>query len=126
RLRSNREPLTRLRMTATTIEQLAIFGPERCDTHTAEQARAMCRRLAHGHYENFSVLSAVVPAELRDDFAALYAFCRWADDLGDEIGADAASRGRALNLLAWWRRELHASMAGRPRHPVFLALQPVI
>lgn len=109
-------------MTATTIEQLATFGPERCDTHTAEQARAMCRRLALGHYENFSVLSAVVPTDLRDDFAALYAFCRWADDLGDETG----DRERSLDLLAWWRRELHQCFDGRPRHPVFTALRPVI
>ena len=109
-------------MTATTIEQLAIFGPERCDTHTAEQARAICRRLAHGHYENFSVLSAVVPADLRDDFAALYAFCRWADDLGDETGDPA----RSLELLAWWRRELQLCFDGRPRHPVFTALRAAI
>ena len=109
-------------MTATTIDQLAIFGPERCDSHTAEQARAMCRRLANGHYENFSVLSMVVPVELRDDFAAVYAFCRWADDLGDETG----DRQRSLELLAWWRRELRQCFEGHPRHPVFTALRSVI
>lgn len=113
-------------MTATTIGQLAIFGPERCDAMTAEQARAMCRRLTTGRYENFSVLSAVVPADLRDDFAALYAFCRWADDLGDETGADADARQRSLDLLGWWRRELQECFDGRPRHPVFVALRPVI
>jgi squalene synthase HpnC len=82
----------------------------------------MCRRLALGRYENFSVLSAVVPADLHDDFAALYAFCRWADDLGDETGNPT----RSLELLAWWRRELHQCFAGQPRHPVMMALRPVI
>ena len=90
-------------MTATTIDQLATFGPERCDAHTPEQARAMCRRLAQGHYENFSVLSMVVPRNLRDDFAAVYAFCRWADDWGDETGDPR----RSIELLQWWREERH-------------------
>lgn len=109
-------------MTASTLQQLNLYGPDRCDTLTIEQARAMCRRLALGRYENFSVLSAVVPADLRDDFAAVYAFCRWADDLGDEIG----DRQRSLELLAWWRRELQQCFDGQPRHPVFMALRPVI
>jgi squalene synthase HpnC len=104
------------------IKQLARFGPERCDTLSIKEARAMCRRLALGRYENFTVLSGLVPRERRDDFAAVYAFCRWADDLGDEIG----DRGRSLELLAWWRRELEQCFAGEPRHPVFIALHPTI
>jgi squalene synthase HpnC len=101
---------------------LAQFGPDRCESLTVEQARSWCRRLARTHYENFSVLSALVPAHLRDDFAAVYAFCRWADDLGDETG----NSGRSLELLAWWRRELHQCFEGAPRHPVFMALRPTI
>ncbi len=109
-------------MSATPIQQLEVFGPDRCDTLTIEQARAMCRRLALGRYENFSVLSKVVPPDLRDDFAAVYAFCRWADDLGDEVG----SSQRSMELLAWWRRELQQCFDGQPRHPVMMALRPVI
>jgi squalene synthase HpnC len=109
-------------MTALTIRQLNVFGPDRCETVTFDQARAMCRRLALGRYENFSVLSAVVPADVRDDLAALYAFCRWADDLGDEVG----DRQRSLELLGWWRTELQQCFAGRPRHPVLIALRAVV
>ncbi|TVQ56810.1 MAG: squalene synthase HpnC [Phycisphaerales bacterium] len=109
-------------MSASPVQQLARFGPDQCDSLSVEEARAWCRRLTRRHYENFSVLSALVPAHLRNDFAAVYAFCRWADDLGDEVG-DAE---RALELLAWWRRELHACFNGEPRHPVFVALQPTI
>jgi squalene synthase HpnC len=104
------------------IEQLETFGPDRCETLGVEPARAWCRRLALGRYENFSVLSRLVPPDRRDDFAAVYAFCRWADDLGDETG----SPDRSLELLAWWRRELDQCFAGEPRHPVFIALAPTI
>lgn len=92
-------------------------------------AVAYTRSLATGHYENFSVLSRLVPAGLRDDFAAVYAFCRWADDLGDETGAGEAGRAEASRLLAWWRGELdgcfrsaRGESAEQPRHPVFVAL----
>lgn len=109
-------------MTAHTVQLLETFGPDRCEAMSLEQARRYCERLATSRYENFSVLSAVVPPELRADFAALYAFCRWADDLGDEVG----DRERSLELLSWWRRELHECFGGRARHPVFVALEPVI
>lgn len=108
--------------TINPVDQLDAFGPERCELLSVEQARSWCRRLALGRYENFSVLSALVPRDLRDDFAAVYAFCRWADDLGDEVGDPV----RSLELLAWWRRELEQCFAGEPRHPVFIALHPTI
>lgn len=103
-------------------QELGRFGPDACQEMTTDQARAWCARLTRSRRENFSVLSALVPPNRRDDFAALYAFCRWADDLGDEIG----SPERSLELLAWWRRELEACFAGEPRHPVFRALRPTI
>jgi squalene synthase HpnC len=52
----------------------------------------------------------------------VYSFCRWADDLGDEIGDTAES----LRLLAWWRGELHAMFAGQTSHPVFVALRGTV
>jgi len=81
--------------------------------------RAWTRR----HHENFPVLSSLVPPDLRDDFSAVYAFCRAADDLGDEVGDPA----RSLEMLAWWRRDLERAFApeGSPRHPVFVALRDV-
>jgi len=109
-------------MTVNPVDQLATYGPDHCETLTVEQARSWCRRLATGRYENFSVLSALVPQHLRDDFSAVYAFCRWADDLGDEIGDPE----RSLELLRWWRRELQQCFEGTPRHPVFIALHPTI
>ncbi|MCZ6835501.1 MAG: squalene synthase HpnC [Planctomycetota bacterium] len=109
-------------MSSLTINQLPRFGPDQCEVLNLDQARAMCRKLTTGHSENFSVLSMVVPPELRNDFAALYAFCRWADDLGDEISDPQMS----LELLDWWRRELNLCIEGQPRHPVFVALRSTI
>ena len=109
-------------MSISPVQQLEAYGPDRCETLSVEQARAWCGRLARGRYENFTVLSRLVPGDLRDDFAAVYAFCRWADDLGDEVGHTE----RSLELLAWWRRELEQCFDGAPRHPVFIALAPTI
>ena len=73
-----------------------------------EESRAYTRWLATHHYENFHVVSLLLPKRLHQDFYNVYSFCRWADDLGDEIGDTAES----LRLLAWWRSELHAMCAG--------------
>ncbi|MEM6332505.1 MAG: squalene synthase HpnC [Planctomycetota bacterium] len=105
-------------------DQLRRYGPQA--DHPAvplDEARAYCRRLALGHYENFSVLSWFVRRDLRDDFAAVYSFCRWADDLGDELGDTPADRDRGTELLHWWRSQLDACFAGDARHPVFVALR---
>ncbi len=82
--------------------------------------------LARGRYENFTVLSGLVPPGLRDGFAAVYAYCRFADDLADETGVGPEARDTSLQLLRWWREELRACFEGRPRHAVFVALQPAI
>jgi squalene synthase HpnC len=87
-------------------------------TWSLEDAQAYTRWLATHHYENFHVVSFLLPKRLHQDFYNVYAYCRWADDLGDEIG----DRGRSLELLDWWRGELEAMYQGQTRHPVFVAL----
>lgn len=84
-----------------------------------EAAQEYTRWLATHHYENFNVVSWLLPKELHQHFYNLYAYCRWADDLGDEI----PGKDRALELLAWWERELDACYEGDPSHPVFVALR---
>lgn len=86
------------------------------------EAERYCRRLATGHYENFPVVSWFLPREIHQHFYNIYAYCRWADDLSDEVGNPAKS----LELLAWWRAELEACYAGTATHPVFVALGPTI
>lgn len=91
-------------------------------TYSLSEALAYTRWLARSHYENFHVVSFLLPRELHQDFYNIYAFCRWADDLGDEIG----DTQRSLELLGWWRRELAALYAGEARHPVFVALRETV
>jgi squalene synthase HpnC len=86
------------------------------------EAQEYTRWLATHHYENFHVVSWLLPKRLHQDFYNVYAYCRWADDLGDEIGDPAES----LRLLAWWRESLRAMYAGRAAHPVFVALQGTV
>jgi squalene synthase HpnC len=90
-----------------------------CSTEAAQQ---YTRWLATHHYENFNVVSWLLPKNLHQHFYNLYAYCRWADDLGDEIKDNA----RALELLDWWEQELDSCYEGRPSHPVFVALRETI
>ncbi len=109
------------------IELLGVVGPDApagAEPLSEEESLAYCHGLATTHYENFSVLSSLVPKGLRDDFAAVYAFCRWADDLGDETGNTPEARAQSERLLGWWRGELDACFGDGPtRHPVFVALR---
>jgi squalene synthase HpnC len=104
-------------------DQLREFGPASTSSPTLEEARAYCAHLTSTHYENFSVVTLLTPPALRPAFQAVYAFCRWSDDLGDEVG----DRAKATELLSWWRGQLRALFdSGAARHPVFVALKPVV
>jgi squalene synthase HpnC len=93
--------------------------PAGCSPESAQQ---YTRWLATHHYENFNVASWLLPKELHQHFYNLYAYCRWADDLGDEV----PDTQRALELLDWWERELDACYEGRPSHAVFVALRETV
>jgi squalene synthase HpnC len=83
-----------------------------------DQAQRYTRWLATRHYENFNVVSWLLPRPLHQHFYNVYSYCRWADDLGDEI----ADRARAMELLDWWEQELDRCYAGAASHAVFVAL----
>jgi squalene synthase HpnC len=91
-------------------------------SYALPEAEAYTRWLATHHYENFHVVSFLLPKRLHQDFFNVYAYCRWADDLGDEIGNTAES----LRLLEWWRGELDTMYTGHATHPVFVALRGTI
>jgi squalene synthase HpnC len=85
-------------------------------------AQAFTRRLAHAHYENFSVVTWFVPRSLRQDFCNVYAFCRLADDAADE----AANPQVSLELLGQLKDLTHACFAGRAETALFTALAETI
>jgi squalene synthase HpnC len=102
---------------------LLRWGPGSAEPPLSQpEAEAYTRALARSHYENFPVASWLLPRRLHQHFYNVYAFCRWADDLGDEVG----DRAESLRLFAWWREELAACYRGETRHPVFVALRPTV
>src|SRR6185312_16783763 len=102
-------------------DYVAQVAPDSAAYSEAE-ALAYTRWLATHHYENFQVVSFLLPKHLHQDFYNVYSFCRWADDLGDEIG----DRDESLRLLGWWRSELEAMYHGDASHPVFTALNTTV
>lgn len=107
-------------MLLTLQQDLDRWGPDAKHPQalTVAEAQQYTRKVALGHYENFPVVTWMLPRELRQPFYDVYAFCRWSDDLGDEIESQAESQ----RLLAWWRKELEHCLSGQAVHPVYVAL----
>jgi squalene synthase HpnC len=112
-----------------TVSQHALLGapPEYLtplERPTRAEAQAWCRQLATSHYENFHVATFFLPRKVRPHFESIYAYCRVADDLGDEV-ADPAI---ALRLLDAWGSMLDEcyDTPERSTHPVFVALHETI
>ena len=85
-----------------------------------DDAYAHCRRIALAHYENFPVVSWLLPSDLRGPMFALYAYCRSTDDLGDEVEGDR------LALLDEWERDLRRAFEGDADDPRFVALADTV
>ena len=83
-------------------------------------AFAYCERMAKSHYENFTVVSWVLPKRLRPSMYSVYAFCRHTDDLGDEAPGDR------LALIDAWEADLRRCRDGEPSHPILRALRHTI
>jgi squalene synthase HpnC len=115
-------------MNLSPIEALSEYGPDAPirPAPSLAEAQSYCRQLAHSHYENFTVVSGLLPRRLRQPFCNVYAYCRWADDLADE----AADPVTASRLLDWWESLLCdccvAERVASLRHPVFIALADTI
>src|SRR4051812_29868596 len=90
--------------------------------YSDSEALTYTRWLATHHYENFSVVTFLLPKRLHQDFYNVYAFCRIADDLGDEVG----DRALAAEYLGRFREQLRAAYAGSAETAVFVALRGTI
>ena len=80
-----------------------------------------CELVTRRAGSNFALAFRLLPHDRRRALCAVYAFCRAADDIAD----DGAPRD-AATLLARWRQELDAVYAGRPRHPIGVALADTV
>ena len=98
-------------MASTTVQDI----PERLAPAYRE-----CIALARSHYENFTVAGRFLPKRLLPHVAAIYAYCRGVDDLGDEAAGDR------LALLDAWEADLEQAYTGTPTAPHLQALQHTI
>ena len=118
----------------------------RAAANPLDEAYQYCERLARTHYENFTVGSLLIPKAHRKHVYAIYAYCRWVDDLGDEplsaLSESLAQAGwkdnegrpspqvpehtRRMDLLDRWEQDLEACYTGVPTHPAMIALQGTI
>jgi squalene synthase HpnC len=91
---------------------------------TLAKAQAWCRNLATTHYENFHVATFFLPSKVKPHFECIYAYCRVADDLGDEVSDPVV----ATRLLDTWGAMLEECYDApeRSTHPVFVALHETI
>ena len=94
-------------------------------TFSGDAADAMrwCQRYTRRHGENFTVVSWFLPKALRAPMFAVYAFCRFTDNLGDDPNTEPSER---LDRLQAWQADLERAFAGvQPQHPINLALRHV-
>jgi phytoene synthase len=88
---------------------------------TLEQSYARCRELAKRHGTTYYVSTFALPAVKRHHVWALYAFCRRADDIVDDLGpASVAARRDALRRFG--NRLLADVAAGHSDDPVLKAV----
>ena len=91
---------------------------------TLVEAKAWCAELTRTHYENFHVATVFLPRKVRPHFESIYAYCRVADDLGDEVD-DPALATRLLDAWGLMLDECYDAPE-RSMHPVFVALHETI
>jgi phytoene synthase len=86
-----------------------------------EAAYQYCRRLTHRCGPHFSVGFRFLPPSKRNAIYAVYAFCRYADDIVDE-----AQEAPLEQLLKHWQEELDRCYQQKPTHPITVALADAI
>lgn len=87
---------------------------------TLKQAYEHCKSIAVNHYENFPVVSLLVPKHMRRHLYAIYAFARVADDIADEGSSTAECRLDNLEILRYSLRQANGT------DPIMMALQATI
>ena len=113
--------------------------PSQGDTGASSlaEAYAYCRRITRASSSNFYHAFRLLTWERHNALCAVYAFCRFIDDIVDQVppetermedaGASRPDRAHHLaNLLQRWRDELADCYGGAPRHPISKALADTV
>lgn len=96
-------------------------------------AYAYCQRVTQRSSSNFYHAFRLLPAERYNALCAFYAFCRFMDDIADQVESPQTLQAQPLSrkerltlLLNTWRDELANCYAGTPHHPISFALSDAI
>ncbi|MCK5458120.1 MAG: squalene synthase HpnC [Melioribacteraceae bacterium] len=92
-------------------------------SHEIESAYQEAINFTKSHYENFPVISFLLPKEIRKDVAVIYQFARQADDIADEGDLSPDER---LKQLEEYRNSLIQSLEGNPSNKFWEALAKTI
>lgn len=84
-------------------------------------ARDYCHHVMRRSRSSFAPAFRLLSPERRAALDAVYAFCRFVDDVADE-----ETRRDPAVLLGRWREELEAVFSGHPRHPIGIALADAV
>lgn len=96
------------------------------------EAYAYCRRITQRSSSNFYPAFRLLLSAQHNALCAVYAFCRFVDDIADESesflanGEESNRTDKLLALFAAWREELRCCYNGRPHHPISLALADTV
>jgi phytoene synthase len=88
---------------------------------TLRDAYAYCQDVTRRSSSNFAYAFRLLPPERRDALYAVYAFCRFVDDVADD-----SNRRDPAALLARWRDELARAYTGQSEHPIGRALTDAV
>jgi len=88
---------------------------------TLPEAYRYCKKVTHRYGPHFSIGFRFLPPQKRDAIYAVYAFCRYTDDIVDEH----QKRPPDL-LLRTWEEELDRCYEQQPIHPITIALADTI
>ena len=88
--------------------------------YSYKESLDICYKIIQKNYENFPVYMFFLKKNLMDDFAALYAFSRGIDFIGDELDQNTK---KGIKI---WERELSYSFKNKAKNPIFIVLQESI
>jgi len=111
-------PISNVNASTSDAARLSAPTYQRNGPASLDEAYAYCARLAHSHYENFTIASWLMPRAMRPHIHAIYAFARIADDFADE--------DQSIAKLDEWESELELAYAGEPHHPAMIALADTV
>ena len=80
---------------------------------TTDSAYEVCRRVTSTHAKTFYAASHFIPSNKRNACYAVYAFCRYVDDIVDvAMESGNVTREDAVRLVEQWRSEVGQVYAG--------------